>query len=166
MKTIFSSARNPYRQTHVHSVQKGTVSAKHERRQFVRLGNISRWESTGVPGLGSPSKYCLPGNYVCHVCPFARFISHRPSSFHLSIEVGLWQSSVSKRKCSFNGSVYTFARSRKRRYSRDRGDRFNDTEESKGRKFFNDARWGPFHRDNTITPFRDSRCPYLHPFEI
>ena len=33
------------------------------------------------PGVGSPSKYCLPGNYVCHVCPFARFISRRPSSF-------------------------------------------------------------------------------------
>lgn len=29
----------------------------------------------------SPDKYCLPWNYVCHVCPFARFISHRPSSF-------------------------------------------------------------------------------------
>lgn len=29
----------------------------------------------------TPDKYCLPWNYVCHVCPFARFISHRPSSF-------------------------------------------------------------------------------------
>jgi len=28
-----------------------------------------------------PPKYCLPGNYVCHVCPFARFISHHPSAF-------------------------------------------------------------------------------------
>lgn len=50
--------------------------------------DISLWESTGVPwwdGAGceppSPDKYCLPWNYVCHVCPFARFISHRPSSF-------------------------------------------------------------------------------------
>lgn len=51
-----------------------------------RQSNISRWESTGVPppcagGLVSPLSTAYWGNYVCHVCPFARFISHHPSAF-------------------------------------------------------------------------------------
>lgn len=53
-------------------------------RAIFPCGN--RQVSLGGMGRGgceppSPDKYCLPWNYVCHVCPFARFISHRPSSF-------------------------------------------------------------------------------------
>lgn len=76
-----------------------------------RQSNISRWESTGVPrGGGLPLSTAYLGNYVCHVCPFARFISHHPSRIHLSrshaafppIEVGLQRSCVPKRKCCLN----------------------------------------------------------------
>lgn len=31
--------------------------------------------------VAPPISTAYRGNYVCHVCPFARFISHRPSSF-------------------------------------------------------------------------------------
>jgi len=62
------------------------------------------------PGGGLPLSTAYLGNYVCHVCPFARFISHHPSCIHLSrshaafppIEVGLQRSCVPKRKCCLN----------------------------------------------------------------
>lgn len=61
-------------------------------------------------GGGLPLSTAYLGNYVCHVCPFARFISHHPSRIHLSrshaafppIEVGLQRSCVPKRKCCLN----------------------------------------------------------------
>lgn len=69
------------------------------------------------PGGGLPLSTAYLGNYVCHVCPFARFISHHPSRIHLSrshaafppIEVGLQRSCVPKRKCCLNNVALVYA---------------------------------------------------------
>lgn len=67
--------------------------------------------------VAPPDKYCLPGELCLSrlsVCPIhftSSVLVHLPFPY-LSIEVGLRQPSVSKRKCFFNASVCTFDSSR------------------------------------------------------